>query len=152
MSTHYQGKDREKLVLDTWIKFSRANNTIGNIMRRNIEDQGLTISQFGVLEILEHIGPLSVKEISGKLLLTTSNLVTVIDNLVKQGLVKREPCLDDRRSIIIHLSEKGSDVIGPIFKSHLEELLNCFSNFNENQLKTLGSLSKGLGLNQNTKG
>lgn len=152
MSTHYQGSDREKLVLDTWIKFSRANNTLNTTMRRNVEDQGLTMSQFGVLEILLHLGPLSVKEISGKLLLTTSNLVTVIDNLVKQGLVKREPCSHDRRSIIIHLSEKGTKVIGPIFRKHLDELLNCFSVLNNQQLNTLGSLSKDLGLNQNTKG
>ncbi len=150
MSTHYQGNPREILVLDTWIKFSRANSTLANIMRRNVEEQGLTLSQFGVLEILAHIGPLSVKEISQKLLLTTSNLVTVIDNLVKRRLVRREPCSHDRRSIIIHITPEGTDTILPIFKNHLNELVQCFSTFDETQLKTLGSISKDLGLNQST--
>ena len=148
MSKYNQGSPHEQLVLDTWIKFSRANNTLNNIMRLNVERQGLTISQFGVLEVLVHIGPLSVKEIGHKLLMTTSNLVTVIDNLVKQELVNRVPCEHDRRSIIIHLSEKGIEFIEPIFKNHLEELLNAFSVLDEHQLKTLGSLSKDLGLNQ----
>jgi MarR family transcriptional regulator, 2-MHQ and catechol-resistance regulon repressor len=150
MSTHYKGSPRENLVLDTYIKFSRANNTLNNIMRRNIEDQGNTLSQFGVLEILAHIGPLSVKDISQKILLTTSNLVTVIDNLVKQEMVLRVPCEHDRRSVIIHLSPKGAETIQPIFRNHLDELMQCFSTFDDTQLKTLGSLSKDLGLNQNT--
>ncbi|MBC8193928.1 MAG: MarR family transcriptional regulator [Candidatus Marinimicrobia bacterium] len=151
MSTHYQGNPREKLVLDTFIKFSRANNTLNQFMRHNVEQQGLTISQFGVLEVLKHIGPLSVKEIGQKLLMTTSNLVTVIDNLVKQELVKRVPCDHDRRSIIIHLTQKGSGFIEPVFRNHLDELLNCFSVIDDQQLITLGSLSKELGLKQKEK-
>ena len=151
MSKYNQANEREKQVLSAWIKFSRASNTLNNIMRHNVEEQGLTISQFGVLEVLDHKGPLSVKEIGQKLLLTTSNLVTVIDNLVKQELVKRVPCEHDRRSIIIHLTKKGSVMIEPIFRNHLDELLNCFSMFDEQQLKTLGSLSKDLGLQQNIR-
>ncbi|MCF7923459.1 MAG: MarR family transcriptional regulator [Candidatus Marinimicrobia bacterium] len=151
MSKHYQANEREKLVLKTWVKFSRANNTLNQIMRHNVEVQGLTISQFGVLEVLAHIGPLSVKAIGQKLLLTTSNLVTVIDNLVKQELVKRVPCDHDRRSIIIHLTEKGSGIIEPVFKNHLTELLICFSVLDDQQLITLGSLSKELGLKQQPK-
>ncbi|MCF7825903.1 MAG: MarR family transcriptional regulator [Candidatus Marinimicrobia bacterium] len=151
MSKHYQANEREKLVLKTWVKFSRANNTLNQIMRHNVEVQGLTISQFGVLEVLAHIGPLSVKAIGQKLLLTTSNLVTVIDNLVKQELVKRVPCDHDRRSIIIHLKEKGSGIIEPVFKNHLTELLICFSVLDDQQLITLGSLSKELGLKQQPK-
>lgn len=151
MSTYIQTSDYEKLVLKTWIKFSRANNTLSQIMRHNVEQQGLTISQFGVLEVLVHLGPLSVKEIGQKLLMTTSNLVTVIDNLIKQELVKRVPCDHDRRSIIVHLTKNGKALIEPVFRQHLDELLNCFSVLNEQQLTTLGSLSKDLGLKQNTK-
>ena len=124
MSTYIQTSDYEKLVLKTWIKFSRANNTLSQIMRHNVEQQGLTISQFGVLEVLVHLGPLSVKEIGQKLLMTTSNLVTVIDNLIKQELVKRVPCDHDRRSIIVHLTKNGKALIEPVFRQHLDELLN----------------------------
>lgn len=150
MSTQYQGSRHEQLVLDTWIKFSRANNTLSQIMRHNVEEQNLTISQFGVLEILVHIGPLCVKEIGQKLLMTSSNLVTVIDNLIKLGLVKKVPSETDRRMMITHLSDKGRNIIEPIFRNHLDQLLKCFSVLDNEQLKTLGSLSKDLGLNQTT--
>lgn len=148
MSRYYKGTATEKLVLDTWIKFSRAKNTLDNLMRKNVEDQGVTLSQFGVLEILYHIGPLSVKEIGQKILLTPSNLVTVIDNLVKLELVERIPCNHDRRSVIIHLTPKGTDTIVPIFKNHVNELVKRFADLSEEQLRQLGSISKELGLKQ----
>ncbi len=151
MGKYIQTSDYEKLVLKTWVKFYRANNTLTQIMRHNVEGQGLTFSQFGVLEVLVHLGPLSVKEIGQKLLMTTSNLVTVIDNLVKQELVKRVPCDHDRRSIIVHLTNKGQALIEPVFRQHLDELLNCFSVLDEQQLITLASLSKELGLKQKEK-
>ena len=151
MSTHYQGTAREKLILDTWIKMSRAKVTLDRVMRLNIEKQGITMSQFAVLETLLHLGPLSVKDISQKILLTTSNLVTVIDNLVKRNLVKRVPCSHDRRSVIIHLTQTGEDKVAPIFQNHLTELIDRFAVLSETQLDQLGSLSKDLGLYQTKK-
>jgi len=151
MSTHYKGSVKERLVLDTWIKFSRAKDTLDTIIRRDVEEQGLTISQFGVLEILLHLGPLCVGEIGTKLLMTSSNLVTVIDNLVKQTMVEKKPSEADRRSVIIHLTPKGRDMIQPIFHNHLNVLLECFSVLKNEQLKSLGSLSRELGLNQSHK-
>ena len=148
MSTHYKGSIREKLVLDTWIKLSRAKDTLDTIMRRNVEDQGLTLSQFGVLEVLFHLGPLAVKDIGQKLLMTPANLVTIIDNLVKQELVRRVPCEHDRRSIIIHLSKKGEKLIQPVFRNHLDQLISCFAALDDEQLTTFGSLAKDLGLSQ----
>ncbi len=150
MSKYFKGSETEKLVLDTWIKFSRAKDRLDRAMRRNVEEQGLTISQFGVLEILYHIGPLSVKDIGDKILLTSSNLVTVIDNLVKRDLVKRVPCPHDRRSVIIHITPGGEALIKPVFQQHLDELLKRFSVLTEEELHQLGSLTKTLGLAQQT--
>ncbi|MCF7808935.1 MAG: MarR family transcriptional regulator [Candidatus Marinimicrobia bacterium] len=148
MGTHYKGSQRENLVLDTWIKLSRAKNTLDTTMRHNVEAQGLTLSQFGVLEVLLHLGPLAVKDIGGKLLMTPANLVTIIDNLVKQDLVQRMPSELDRRSTIIHLTSKGNGQIQSVFENHLNELMQCFSSLDDSQLLTLGSLAKDLGLSQ----
>jgi len=151
MSTHYKDDAQKQLVLKTWIKFSRAHHSVSQVLRQGIEQQGCTLSQFGVMEALYHVGPLSVKEIGQKLLLTPSNLVTVIDNLVKQDLAKRVPCEHDRRSMIIHLTPRGESVIKIMFKKHLKVMMTCFSKLNEDELKSLGSISRTLGLNQSRK-
>ncbi|NQV14086.1 MarR family transcriptional regulator [bacterium] len=148
MSTHYNGSDTEKLVLDTWIKLSRAKESIGRVLRQHLEQQNITFTQFGVMEILEHRGPLSLKEIGNKILLTSSNLVTVIDNLEKHGLVTRKKNKQDRRSIIIQLTPKGADTLQPIFQSHLSELMDRFDILTVEEQKTLGIICKKLGLNQ----
>jgi len=149
MSTHYSGTPQEKRVLDTWIKLSRAKETIGHQLRRLLDGRGVTITQFGVLEILHHIGPLPLKAIGNKILLSSSNLVTVIDNLEKRGLVIRQANEKDRRSSTIHLTPGGVSTIEPIFEDHLADLSKCFSVLNETELRTLGELSKKLGTQQN---
>ncbi|NQV50478.1 MAG: MarR family transcriptional regulator [Candidatus Marinimicrobia bacterium] len=151
MSTHYVGTETETLILDTWIKLNRANNSIGHVLRHNMDGHGITMTQFGVLEILEHLGSLPLKTIGEKILLSSSNLVTVIDNLEKQGLVNRQNNPADRRSVMVCLTDKGKSTLKPIFQSHLEQLVECFSILNEDELKVLGELSKKLGLNQSSK-
>ena len=148
MSTHYQGSDQEKLILDTWIKFNRAKLTLDQCLRRNIEGLGLTLTQFGVMEILEHLGPLPMKTIGEKILMTSSNLVIVVDNLEKLGFVKREKNPDDRRSVLIHLTPAGKTRIKPVFQDHLQQLQALFQVLSESELQTLGSLCKTIGLNQ----
>ncbi len=116
-----------------------------------MDGHGITMTQFGVLEILEHLGSLQLKTIGEKILLSSSNLVTVIDNLEKQGLVNRQNNPADRRSVMVCLTDKGKSTLKPIFQSHLEQLVECFSILNEDELKVLGELSKKLGLNQSSK-
>lgn len=148
MGTHYNGDESEKLVLNTWIKLNRGNISIGHYLRRNIEEYGITMTQFGVLEILEHLGPLPLKVIGEKILLSSSNLVTVVDNLEKSGLVVRQKHPHDRRSILVTLTTEGKQTIQPIFKSHLDQLVDVFSILDAKEQMILGDLCKKLGTNQ----
>jgi MarR family 2-MHQ and catechol resistance regulon transcriptional repressor len=66
--------------------------------------ENLTISQFGVLETLYHLGAMCQTEIGSKLLRSGGNITLVIDNLEKQGLVRRQRDTEDRRLVNIHLT------------------------------------------------
>lgn len=148
MSTHYQGNPQESLILDTWIKITRAKESVSQVLHRQLQGQGLTMTQFGVLEILHHIGPLPLNMIGTKILLSSSNLVPVIDKLEKGELVVRKLNTQDRRSTIVHITQKGAETIKPIFKNHLQDLGSCFSVLNDAELKRLGFLCKKLGTYQ----
>ncbi len=147
MGTNYKGNKKEVRILDAYIRFSRASLSIQNYLSRHLIENELTISQFGVLEILLHIGPLNQKDLAKKLLSSNSNLVTVIDNLEKGGLVRRERSEADRRNFIVHLTDKGRKVIGEIFPKHLNLISETFSKLNEREIDTLGRLSKKIGMN-----
>lgn len=147
MSTKYKGNKKEIKVLDAYIKFSRAALSLENQLSRHLSDNKLTLSQFGVLEIVFHLGPLKQKDIADKLLSSHSNLVTVIDNLEKNGLVFRERDQKDRRNFIINLTDEGAKLISELFPKHLSEISNRFNTLTEREIDTLGKLCKKVGLN-----
>jgi len=148
MSTHYKGTSKEQDILNSWIKLNRAHISVGNALKTNMDGHGLTMTQFGVMEILEHLGPMPLKLIGEKILLSSSNLVTVVDNLERDGYVTREKNPNDRRSIIVHLTERGKQSIKPVFTSHLQELVHAFDCLSKDELRTLGDVCKKLGLSQ----
>lgn len=147
MGTKYKGTKKEIKVLDTYIKFSRASVSLESQLNRNLTEHKLTHSQFGVLEVLYHLGPLNQKDIAEKLLSSNSNLVTVIDNLEKSDLVIRERYQQDRRNFIIHLTDKGKKLIADLFPKHLKTISERFNTLTEKEIETLGKLCKKIGLN-----
>ncbi len=145
MPTHYQGTSQEVLALDTFIKFTRASNTFeGRLFQQDILE-GLTQSQFGVLEILFHLGSMCQGEVSGKLLKSTGNITLVLDNLEKLGLVRRERQVDDRRSVTIHLTPAGQEKIERIFPHMVHAIANELSVLTPEEQQTLGRLCRILG-------
>jgi MarR family 2-MHQ and catechol resistance regulon transcriptional repressor len=145
MPTHYHGSSQEVLALDTFIKFTRASNTFeGRLFQLDILE-GLTQSQFGVLEILYHLGSMCQGEVSGKLLKSTGNITLVLDNLEKLGLVRRERMPDDRRSVTIHLTSAGQEKIERIFPRMVHAITNELSVLTPEEQQTLGSLCRNLG-------
>jgi MarR family transcriptional regulator, 2-MHQ and catechol-resistance regulon repressor len=96
-STHYTGAKDEMRALNAYVKLTRASKTVSSRIHRHFGDAGLTVSQFGVLEAIYHVGPLSQAELAKKILKSTGNITMVIDNLEKRGLVRRERKQGDRR-------------------------------------------------------
>lgn len=146
MATRYAGTPSEMLVLDTFTKLTRAVNALTARFHRSGVLGSLTESQFGVLEILFHLGPLSQGEICGKMLRSAGNLTVVVDNLEKQNLVQRTPAPHDRRSTIVSLTPAGESLIAEIFPRVLHHLMDEFSVLAPEEQALLGQLCKRLGL------
>ncbi len=145
MPTHYQGKPEEELALNTFIKLTRACSAVELRLLAQGTLAELTISQFGVLEALYHLGPLCPGEISRKLLKSTGNITLVIDNLEKRGLVRRVRSLEDRRMIRIELTEAGKANIANVFPRHLAAIVSEMGVLTAEEQAELGRLCRKLG-------
>lgn len=145
MPTKFAGSPEEILALNTFIKLTRAAESFGHRVFAHGAMEDLTPSQFGVLEILHHLGPMCPGELSQKLLKSTGNMTMVIDNLVKRGLVTRQRSAEDRRMILISLTEAGSQLITRIFPVYLKALLAEISILSPQEQEDLGRLCKKLG-------
>src|ERR1044071_6615457 len=150
MPTHFTGSRAEMRTLDTFIKLTRCTNSLlARLAERNTIGD-LTYSQFAVLEVLYHLGPMTQGEVGSKILKSTSNITTVIDNLERASLVRRERDVRDRRVIHIHLTEAGSGKVEAVLPGHVEALVEEFSVLSTDEQQTLGQLCKKLGKGQQT--
>jgi MarR family 2-MHQ and catechol resistance regulon transcriptional repressor len=145
MPTHYSGTRAELRTLDTFIKLTRCTNSLYARLSERNSVGDLTYSQFAVLEALYHLGGMTQGEISAKVLKSGSNMTTVIDNLERDGLVRRERDEKDRRVIHVHLTEAGKGKIEAVLPGHVAALVDEFSVLSAQEQKQLGELCKKLG-------
>ncbi len=148
----YIKNEKTQLALKTWIKLARAFNTFNKSANEEISSYGLTPSQFGVLEALFHLGPMTIGKICDKILITGGNMTVVLDNLEKQELINRVKIKTDRRALSIELSEKGKQLIESVFPKHEQFITEKMNVLSSSEQELLGVLLKKLGLNTiNTK-
>ena len=145
MPTHYQGTPEEVLALNTLIKLTRAADSLTARLFRCATLDNLTPSQLGVLESLYHLGPLRQGEICAKQLKSGGNITLVVDNLEKRDLVRRARDPDDRRAIVVSLTETGRELIERIFPQHVADVVLEMSVLTPEEQETLGRLCRALG-------
>ncbi len=144
--TAYRGSTEEARALGAYVKLMRATESLSARVHRHLAEAGLSISQFGVLEALYHVGSLSQAEIAKKVLKSTGNITMVIDNLEKRGLVTRERNADDRRYYSVQLTTEGRKMIGSIFPRHAAKIVEEMKVLSSAEQESLGRLCRRLGL------
>lgn len=145
MPTHFSGTPEEVLALDTFIKLTRANNSVAARIAHHDTYSDLSVSQFGTLEAIYHLGTMSQTEICGKLLKSGGNTTLVIDNLEKRGLVQRRRDPEDRRVMMVELTEAGLALIRSIFPRHAQVVAEEMAVLSPEEQRQLGELCKKLG-------
>lgn len=101
---------------------------------RNIGRQGFaSLSDYAVLEVLLHKGPLPVNRIGEMILLTSGSITTAVQRMEKKGLVRRERNEGDARVVLVHLTDEGRELIGRAFVDHAANLDALFEVFTEEE-------------------
>ena len=145
MPTRHTGGEDERRALDAYIKLSRAGSALDTRINRPLGEAGLTTSQFGVLEAIWHLGPLTHGEIGRKLLKSSGNVTVVIDNLCRRGLVERQRDPSDRRVSRVALTDAGRSLLQRVFPSHVARVVGAFAALDADELETLAALLRRLG-------
>src|SRR5437660_1198644 len=95
MTRGFQGTDH------AWLVMMKAMRALTRYAAAGIEETGLGLSDFGVLEVLLHKGPLPVNTIGPIVDLTPGSISTAVDRLVAKGLVSRVESAEDRRVRVV---------------------------------------------------
>jgi MarR family 2-MHQ and catechol resistance regulon transcriptional repressor len=145
MPTHYKGTLQEKQALDTFIKLTRATDSLLARLAQRKTWGDLTASQFGVLDALYYLGPMRPGEICAKQLKSGGNVTLVVDNLQKRGLVQRDRDENDRRVVVVSLTKSGRKAIEDLLPGHVADLVQELGVLTPEEQETLGRLCRILG-------
>jgi MarR family transcriptional regulator, 2-MHQ and catechol-resistance regulon repressor len=148
MATHYNGSEEEIRALDTFIKLFRASDSVSNRINAHLVTYDLTVSQFGVMESIYHLGTLHQAQIADKILKTTGNVTHVIDHLEARGLVERQRKNSDRRYIAVTLTAAGRALMERIMPSHIARVVEVFGCLTPDEQDELARLCKKVGLGE----
>ena len=145
MSNRNPNFQQQALALNTYIKLTRAADSLSGRLATGGTQGDLSPTQFAVLEMLYHLGPLCQSEIGGKLLKSRGNMTLVIDNLEKRGLVARQREEHDRRLVLVSLTRSGRQLIAVLFPQHAEAIALEMQVLTPVEQQTLGDLCRKLG-------
>ena len=139
MTRGFQGTDH------VWLVMMKAMRALTRYAATGVEETGLGLSDFGVLEILLHKGPLPVNTIGPIVDLTPGSISIAVDRLFAKGLVSRVESSEDRRLRIVALTTRGKALIDSAFRKHSGQMRKAFAELSPEELRGLEAALKKVG-------
>jgi MarR family 2-MHQ and catechol resistance regulon transcriptional repressor len=108
--------------------------------------EGLTLTEFEILEALFSKGQLLLGDVQRKILLSSGGVTYTVDRLVEKGLVERRECPSDRRARYAALTPKGETLMARIFPHHADRIEETMSVLTAREQDDLTASLRKLGL------
>ena len=132
--------------LKLWVVLSRAHAAIERHVTADIARHGLSLTEFGILEVLYHKGPLLLGDVQRRILVSSGGITFLVDRLEDKGLVTREACPSDRRARYAVLTAEGRALMKRIFPRHARALGKALGGLTRDQRAAATTLRRPLGL------
>jgi MarR family transcriptional regulator, 2-MHQ and catechol-resistance regulon repressor len=118
-----------------WLVMMKAMRALTKYAAADIEETRIGLTDFGVLEVLLHKGPLPVNTIGLIVDLTPGSISIAVDRLFAKGLVSRVESPEDRRVRMVALTPRGNDLIVAAFRKHSGQMKRLFSELSPEELR-----------------
>jgi MarR family 2-MHQ and catechol resistance regulon transcriptional repressor len=129
-----------------WWVLRKAAHAIEQNAVRSVSALGLGLSEFAVLEVLLHKGPLPVNVIGKKVLLTSGSITAAVDRLESKKLVQRTAGTGDLRARIVQLTAMGRRLIKRAFQQHAIDMEETMAVLRSSERTELVRLLKKVGM------
>ena len=128
-----------------WLVMIKAMHALTRYATAGIEGTGLGNSDFRVLEVLLHKGPLPVNTIGPIVNLTPGSISIAVERLVEKSLVSRVESAEDRRVRMVALTPAGKNLIVAAFQKHAAQMRRVFSELSAGELRDFETALKRIG-------
>jgi MarR family transcriptional regulator, 2-MHQ and catechol-resistance regulon repressor len=136
-------KPRESL--HAWLIMLKAMQSVAHYVLPTMMGEGFGESDFRVLEVLLHKGPMPVNTIGPKVDLNPGSVSVAVDRLYKKGFVTRVESNSDRRVRTVSLTEKGRQMFVPLFRRHTALIKRVFQEISSEEMQQLEVILKKIG-------
>jgi len=122
---------------------NRINKKFEKLQRRIIQKENLTTAQYSILQQLWKNDGIKFKQLADACCCSQSTITGIVDTMEKKDVVIRKMNPEDRRSVLVMLTDKGKKLEKetPNINSILD---NCCSGFDPNDIQLLTILLKKL--------
>lgn len=132
----YKGSD--KLATEVVINLLRAEGLASAELNRRLRNYGLSTGTFNVLMILEGASePLCPWQIGERLLVTRGTVTGLLDSLERAGLITRSQHPEDRRMLLIQLTDAGRARLREVWAEHFPAEKAMTASLSEREKQTL---------------
>ncbi|MFA1822725.1 MarR family winged helix-turn-helix transcriptional regulator [Virgibacillus oceani] len=101
--------DQSEKISKILSSFRKVNKYFYKQMWHHANELGVTVVQLRCLKSISDFPDISLLELTDKMEMSKSTASSVVDRLVRAGLVKREKSKTDRRAVILQLTTLGKE-------------------------------------------
>jgi DNA-binding MarR family transcriptional regulator len=119
--------------------FFMTNRSLHQHMQKNVTTS-FSFIQFLTIQFVRENGPVNMKDIARFLSITPASATSLVNGLVKSGVLVRTADMHDRRIIRLHASSYGKEQLGDAEKQAKSELKRIFLRLSSNDRNKLAAV------------
>lgn len=121
--------DGHKTELRLWLRLLTCTTLIESTVRQRLRTQfDVTLPRFDLMAQLDRNPQgLTMGELSRRMMVSAGNVTGLADRMQKEGLVTRSPHPDDRRTMLIRLTEAGRGSFARMARAHEDWIAELLS-------------------------
>ncbi len=141
-----------KRRLRLWLRLLRTTRAAEAVLREHLRrNHDTTLPRFDVLAALDRAaGPLTMTELSRRLLVSNGNATAVVDRLEADGLVRRSASAADRRAVQVALTPAGAERFRALATDHEAQVDALFAALGPAEMEALSAALERLGRPEET--
>jgi len=136
--------EREALISALFETMDVAKRSMHGRMQLVTDGCKVSHTQLGLLFAINHLQPISFKELAVKLSLTPGAVSQLAESLDKQQLIERQTDPKDRRRQVLRISQKGKGLLKTIEKRRAQVMQNVMKDLSDAELKTWLNIQRKL--------
>jgi len=123
----------------------KASSSVEKVVKKDMSSYGLNATEFTVLELLYSKGRQPIQRIGQQVLLASSSITYVVDQLEEKQFVIRVADQTDRRVTYCELTDEGEKLMNEIFPRHAEKIAELFAACSRDEVLALQTTLKKVG-------